>query len=94
MDCCLKIQLTKVIEIPMLQMEVFCLNYDQKNHDTKYVEICHLQKVLRHGFKTHQDCCDQKSGIGLQNNNDLTRKSNNRENENLEKIIYQKMSPK
>ena len=36
---CLKIQLTKVIEIPMLPMEVFYLNYDQKNHDTKYVEI-------------------------------------------------------
>ena len=56
-------------------------------------------KSLGHGFKTHQNCCDQKSGIDLQNNNDLTRKiKQNRENEKLEKIIYnqfqQKMSPK
>ena len=56
-------------------------------------------KSLGHGFKTHQNCCDQKSGIDLQNNNDLTRKiKQNREKRKTGKNnlqpIQQKMSPK
>ena len=56
-------------------------------------------KSLGHGFKTHQNCCGQKSGIDLQNNNDLTRKiKQNREKRKTGKNnlqpIQQKMSPK